>query len=304
MPASPRIANAIEAYATHLRVERNLAPRTRTAYVYDLQRFDTWLAETLRREAPTLADVLPDHLRNYMAHLRGDRSCKAATVNRVVASLRGFFDFCVAEKHIDESPARDLGRPKQPSRLPVYLVKQEVEKLFASPDRSMPLGRRDYALLVTMAYTGVRLQELVGLDIGDLDFSRETLRVYGKGRKERLVPMNAHVRAALLEMLEDADRVVAQGEKAVFLNAKGSRLTGRAVEYIVDKHVAAAGIDKDHISPHKLRHTFATLLHGNDVDLVDIQTLMGHASLASTQIYTHTNTKRLKKTVDLLKFED
>lgn len=304
MPTSPRIAHAIEGYATWLRVERNLAPRTRKAYVEDLQRFERWLAETLGREEPTLDDVLADHLRNYLAHLRGDRSCKATTIGRQVSSLRGFFAFCTREGHLARDPAADLGRPRLAKKLPVYLVREEVERLFDAPDRSTPKGRRDHAILVTLAYTGLRLQELVGLDTRDVDFPRKTLRVFGKGRKERLVPMNARVAEVLEALLADPERVPATGERAVFLNLRGRRLTGRAVEYIVEECVRAAGIDKKRFSPHKLRHTFATLLHGNDVDLVDIQALMGHASLASTQIYTHTDTRRLKKTVDLLDFEE
>ena len=130
------------------------------------------------------------------------------------------------------------------------------------------------------------------------------MKILGKGDKERLVPMNRQVEEALTLWLNDAERKVASGEHALFTNAHGRRLSGRSVQYMVDKYVERAGIDKDRISPHKLRHTFATLLHGRDVDLVDIQALMGHASIASTQIYTHTNVGRLQSAIDRLGLND
>jgi len=173
-------------------------------------------------------------------------------------------------------------------------------RLFAAPDQSTVAGRRNFTILVTLAYTGVRLSELVGINTIDIDFPRSQIRVFGKGRKERLVPLNDRVSAALRAMLEDPERKPAPGEKAVFLNLKGRRLTGRAVEDIVKACALSAGLNQRKISPHKLRHTFATLLHGKDVDLIDIQALMGHATLASTQIYTHTNAGRLRGAIERL----
>ncbi len=304
MPPKVMLTHAIESFATYLRVERNLSPRTRQAYGYELGRFATWLAEA-RHEAKTpLAAVASDHVHEYINFVRTQLGYKAATANRVVSSLRVFFAYCVEEKLLDASPAQDLVRPKLPQKLPIYLIPQEIQRLFDAPDRSTPLGRRDYTILITLAYTGMRLQELVGLNTIALDFSRGTILVYGKGSKERLIPMNEEVEAALRAMLEDPERVVATGERAVFLNARGKRMSGRAVQYLVDRYVEQAGISKDKISPHKLRHTFATLLHARNVDLVDIQSLMGHASLVSTQIYTHTNVGRLQKAIDLLEVED
>jgi site-specific recombinase XerD len=180
----------------------------------------------------------------------------------------------------------------------VYLVEDEIRRLLDAPDTTTAPGRRDRAILVTLAFTGLRLQELVGLDPTDVDFSRATLRVLGKGRKERLVPMNGSVVEALTCYLEDAGRVPAPGERALFLNRFGGRLTGRSVENIVAAHLRAAGLTRPGLSPHKLRHSFATLLHSRQVDLVDIQTLMGHASLASTQVYTHTDAERLRGAIE------
>lgn len=302
MPASPLFLHAVESFATYLRVERNLSPRTRDAYVYDLRRLAEWFTRTTGREKISLDAISTEHLQAYLGFLHDELMYKPATLNRVVSAIRVFFDFCVVEKLLEASPAKDMQRPRLPRKLPVYLVREELERLFGAPDRSTPAGRRDFAILVSLAYTGMRLQELVRLNTTDLDFARNTVRVFGKGSKERLIPLNLEVREALLVMLEDSGRVAAPGERAVFLNARGRRLTGRAVQYIVDRCVAAAGIDKRRISPHKLRHTFATLLYTRDVELVDIQSLMGHASLSSTQIYTHTNAGRLQAAIERLDF--
>jgi len=301
--AGPDLHHAIEAFATWLRVERNLSPRTREAYAWDLGQFTGWFATKLGKERVPLRTVSEDHVKNYVEFLRSERAYKAATLNRTVSCLRTFFRFCIEERLLEANPASDLARPKKPRKLPVFLVPDELRRLFDAPDVSTSAGRRDRAILVTLAYCGLRLQELVGLDTLDLDFSRDTVRVFGKGSKERLVPLNPEVRDALRATLDDPERKPADGERAVFLNRAGRRMSGRAVQYIVDRCVIQAGISRDALSPHKLRHTFATLLHTNDVELVDIQALMGHASLSSTQIYTHTNVGRLRGAIDRLELK-
>ncbi|MCB2154074.1 tyrosine recombinase XerC [bacterium] len=297
------IEDALDSFHTFLRVEKNLSPRTREAYRYDLERFHKYLSGD-GKESIGLKDVTPDHIREYMEFLQKDHGYKATTLSRVVASVRVFFDFCLEQELIDTSPAKDVHRPKLPKKLPIYLIEEEVRKLLTAVDTSTWIGRRDLTMLITMVYTGVRLQELVGLDTLDVDFSRETIKILGKGNKERLVPMNRQVREALELWLNDAERKVADGERALFTSSRGRRLSGRSVQYMVDRYVERAGIDKERISPHKLRHTFATLLHGRDVDLVDIQALMGHASIASTQIYTHTDAGRLQSAIDRLGIGD
>jgi site-specific recombinase XerD len=301
MDPSLLLEHAIEGLSTWLRVERNLAPRTRAAYVADLGRFDIWARETLSEpDGITLARLNKELMQDYLRHLRAERQCKPPTINRAAASLRVLCAWCVQEGHLAEDPTDELAQPKLPRRLPIYLTREEVDRLFAAPDQASVAGRRDYAILVTLAYTGVRLSELVGINTLDIDFPRSQIRVFGKGRKERLVPLNERVTVALRTMLQDPERKPVPGEKAVFLSLKGRRLTGRAVEDIVKACALGAGLTQRTISPHKLRHTFATLLHGNDIDLIDIQALMGHASLASTQIYTHTNAGRLRGAIERL----
>lgn len=293
------IEDALDSFHTFLRVEKNLSPRTREAYRYDLERFRQFLTGGGDR-AVGLLDVTADGIREYLEFMQERHGYKATSLSRVVASVRVFFDFCLEQELIDSSPARDVHRPKLPKRLPIYLIEEEVRRLLTAVDTSSWLGRRDLTMLITLVYTGVRLQELVGMDTLDVDFSRMTLKVLGKGSKERLVPMNRQVAEALGLWLGDVERRVADGERALFTNVRGRRLCGRSVQYMVDKYVECAGIDKERISPHKLRHTFATLLHGRDVDLVDIQALLGHSSIASTQIYTHTDAGRLQSAIDRL----
>lgn len=299
--AGPDLHHAIEAFATWLRVERNLSPRTREAYAWDLRQFAGWMASARSGGRVPLRDVSEEHVKQYVAHLRGEKKYKATTLNRNVSCIRTFFRFCIEEKLVEANPASDLVRPRMPRKLPVFLVPDELRRMFEAPDTSTSAGIRDRAILMTLAYCGLRLQELVGLNTLDIDFSRDTIRVFGKGAKERLVPLNGDAKMALLAMLGDPEREPSPGERAVFLNRAGRRLSGRAVQYIVDRYVQQSGISREALSPHKLRHTFATLLHTNDVELVDIQALMGHASLASTQIYTHTNVGRLRGAIDRLK---
>lgn len=292
------IEAVLRRWESHLRVERNLSPRSRAAYLYDIGRLREWLAPDPEAPCPTVESVGAAHLRDYLRHLDEDLQQRPTTLARVISSLRGFFAFCVEERLLEVSPAEALQTPRRPRRLPVYLVRGEVQRLFAAPDTSTPQGLRDRAILLLLGFCGLRLQELVGLDLAAVDLASRSLRIDGKGSKQRLVPLNDDAAAALAAWLDA--RSAADGERAVFVNRRGTRLTGRMVQKIVDRHARAAGIDKEHFSPHKLRHTFATLLHGNDVDLVEIQTLLGHASITTTQIYTHTNSERLRGAVERL----
>lgn len=294
-----RFQEAIRQFESWLRVERNLGQRTRRAYGYDLERFLEFRAPDPERAATlTLDHIGAGDVRAYIHHLEEDRSCKPATLSRVLSSLRVFFSFCVEQEWMEVSPTEGLRNPRKTGKLPVYLLPGELARLFDAPDTETPAGLRDRAMLVVLAFCGLRLQELVGLDLGAVHFESASIRVLGKGSKERLVPMNEDVERELRRWLEA--RNAAEGEKAVFTNRFGRRISGRMVEKIVDKHVLAAGLDRDRYSPHKLRHTFATLLHGNDVDLVEIQALLGHSSISTTQIYTHVDRRRLQDAVEKL----
>lgn len=282
-----------------LQVERNLSPATRGAYRYDLQKFKEFLIRTLGSE-PSVSKVSTQHIKDYLSFLQQKRGYKSATLSRTIASIRVFFEYCVQQKHLEFSPAAYIHNPKLPRKLPIYLVESELRQILAAPDISDTWGRRDYAMLVLLSFTGMRRQELVGLNINSIDFERRTAKVHGKGSKERLIPLNAIVVDALMAWLEVRPAVA--DPEPLFVNRKGQRLTGRSVYNIVRKYVRRAGILKGKISPHKLRHTFATLLHLSEVDILEIQRLLGHASITSTQIYTHTNTQKLRSAVERIAY--
>ena len=283
-------------YEQFLRVEKNLAEKTRRAYLYDLSRFQEFLIHLFGR-LPAMGKITADSIREYLNHLQVERAYKSTTLARTIASIRIFFEFCVMRGELEVSPATLIHNPKQPKRLPIYLVKEELTRLLAAPDRSKPSGVRDVAILSTLAFTGCRLSEIVGLNVADLGLDQRSMRVMGKGSKERIVPLNSSVLTAINDYI--AIRAICDSP-ALFLNRFNGRLSGRSIENIVRKHVLQAGIFKDRVSPHKLRHTFATLLHANDVDVLEIQALLGHSSITSTQIYTHTSSSRLQAAVNKL----
>lgn len=289
-----QLGDAIKRFDTFLRVERNLAPRTCEAYNYDLTRFESWMSER-DQELLFLENINPDDARDYLAHLHSRHEYSSSALCRILSAMRQFFKFCVDRGFLETSPIETLRNPKKTKKLPIFLIENDLKRLLAAPDPSDFRGCRDYCLLVLMGMTGVRLKEIVGLDVVDFDREAETIKVTGKGRKERLIPLNALASSAL-ELYISIRPTVA--DRSLFLNKFGSRLSGRMVEKLVKKYCLQAGISQNGVSPHKLRHTFATLLHVNNVDLLEIQKLLGHASILSTQIYTHTNTSRLRTAVD------
>lgn len=281
----------------YLEVERNLSPNTRGAYQFDLQKFKEHLIRIQGTE-PQVTRVDTQHIKDYLGYLQSQRGYKSTTLSRAIASIRVFFEYCVQQKYIESSPATYIHNPKLPKKLPIYLLESEFKKLLAAPDPSDRNCVRDYAILVTLGFTGMRRQELVGLDLESIDLERRQIKVFGKGAKERLIPLNQFVINAVNGYLDV--RIATGDPKGLFLNNRGQRLTGRSILNIVKKYVRKAGIGKAKISPHKLRHTFATLLHLNEVDILEIKSLLGHASITSTQIYTHTNTTKLRSAVERL----
>jgi site-specific recombinase XerD len=288
--------DSIKEFDRYLQVERNLADRTRKAYQFDLEKFYEYLFRQNGR-VPAVQHIDADTIRAYMSHLQLERGYKSTTLSRTISTLRVFFKFCLNRGFIKTNPTEGIHNPKHARKLPIYLVESELKKLLEAPQTEDPFELRDYAILMTLGFTGFRLQELVGINLNDVDFERQTIKVFGKGRKERIVPMNRMVQDALTQYIDH--RPVTES-KALFLNKFNNRLSGRSVENIVKKYVQRAGIYDKKISPHKLRHTFATLLHMKNVDILEIKDLLGHASITSTQIYTHTNPGRLRDAVTSL----
>lgn len=288
------LGDAIQEFLRYLAAERQLAPRTVEAYGYDLQRFRT-AREAGREKALRLRDVTDYDLKDYLATLKEDCDLKPTTMGRVVSSLRAFFSYAKERGLMAGDPSLRLRSPKKPRKLPVYLLPDEARRLVHATDPADEHAVRDRTILLLFLMTGIRLSELVGIDVGDLDFERGTIKVLGKGRKERLVPMNSAVQGALRAWLREHP-----GQGPLFRDGEGNRLRTHQVQYLAKRAVRAAGLDP-RVSPHKLRHTFATTLYGQDVDLRDIQDLLGHASIASTSVYTHTNVEKVRAAVNKLK---
>jgi integrase/recombinase XerC len=289
----------VERFLEHLALERGLSEHTVAAYAGDLGRFVEFLArDYLAKDAAriTLDDAGPDAVRAYSAwlHARGLQSGSRA---RALSALRAFFRWACRIGEAKSNPAERVRSPKREKRITQHLRPGEVEALLEAPAGDEPLARRDRALLELLYASGLRVAELVSLDWEDLDLGARVLSVLGKGGKERMVPFGQPAAAALAawrarwEEVADPARPDG-GTQPVFLNARGSRLTDRSVRRILDRWVAAAAGARG-VHPHVLRHTFATHLLERGADLRAIQELLGHASITTTQRYTHVDVDRL-----------
>ncbi len=274
----------------HLRVERGLAENTIQSYSRDLARFLRFLEE---RELSPPA-VTRNDLMDYMAALDGELSRRSSARN--LSALRMFFRFLVSEGKMTQSPARHLDSPKLPLKLPNILSRAEVESLLAQPRTRDCLGQRDKAMLEVLYATGLRVSELVGLKIPQINLEAGFVRTMGKGAKERMVPMGVKAIEALRIYLFDGRVTLLKkgGAPYLFLNMRGGPLTRQGFWKIIKKHGLQAGIPKK-ITPHLLRHSFASHLLECGADLRAVQIMLGHADISTTQIYTHVTRERLKE---------
>ena len=297
----------VRSFLTFLRFNRNLSPHTLRAYQTDLnQLLDSLAARDRCKPSELTVDRFDvDGIRAFLAelHERGNRRTSAA---RRLAALRTFSRYLIREEKIADDPTALVGAPRKEHTLPAHLALDEIERLLSSVDVSSVAGRRDRAILELFYASGLRLSELVGLDLEDINMSGRVLRVRGKGNKERLVPFNQSAADAIRVMTADhaAYKTVprssfnvqrsrhTRSRNPVFLNLRGGRLTTRSVDRIVRQHVQEAAV-AGKISPHALRHTFATHLLQAGADLRAIQELLGHARLSTTQRYTHLDVGRL-----------
>jgi integrase/recombinase XerC len=313
------LKDGLDEFLEHLRLNENASLHTVRAYESDLSQFVTFLSgrANTRRLDLTVADLDQAAVREFLGdlHRRGNTRSSAA---RKLAAIRTFSRYLRREGVLDEDPAALVGTPKREQRLPAHLGEAEMQRLLEMPDASHALGRRDRAILELFYASGLRLSELVGLDLDDLNLPGRMVRVLGKGGKQRLVPFNRSAEAAIREWLKDhgafgpgghdegpakaghydrRDRRGAEGRRGrqrqpLFLNYQGGRLSTRSVDRLVRKYVAACST-RFGISPHALRHSFATHLLERGADLRAIQELLGHARLSTTQRYTHVNAAQL-----------
>jgi tyrosine recombinase XerC len=280
---------AIDEFLAHLQHERNASPHTVAAYGRDLGQLAAYLAES---RVPWRA---ADHvvLRGFLARLYEGRR-KKTSIGRKLAAVRSFYDYAVRRRWLEANPARALATPRPEQRVPSFLSEDEMARFLDLPSSERALDVRDRAMLELLYASGIRVSELVAIDLADIGFAERLVRVRGKGKKERLVPYGRSAAAALEAWRRARNGLPsdpAAGD-ALFLNNRGGRLTSRSVERVVAKYIRRTAVSR-RISPHSLRHSFATHLLGRGADLRAIQELLGHASLATTQKYTHMDLRQL-----------
>jgi integrase/recombinase XerD len=282
----------LEQFYHYLGAERGLAPLTVESYARDLQDFRDFL-RSLQREAWEEATL--EDFQNYLSSLQS-RGLSARSRARRLSALRQFFRFLQREERLPANPVELLDSPRLPLKLPQVLNEQEVEALLNAVDASTPQGQRDAALLEVLYATGLRVSELVGLTVKQVDLRRGVVRPLGKGHKERLVPMVPQAVEKLKQYLQEGRPRLLKGKNSpfVFVNRRGGGLSRQGFWKILQRHARLAGLAR--LSPHTLRHSFATHLLARGANLRVLQLLLGHADLATTQIYTHLDADRLKAT--------
>jgi integrase/recombinase XerC len=296
------VDDLIAQFARHLGAERRVSPHTLRNYLSDLTQFRRFLSERkLCRDDHDGVDVRKIDIhaaRAFLASLA--KGHKKSSIGRKLASLKSFFRYLVDSKRLEKDPLLLIQTPKQEKPLPAFLSVDDVFQLLGAIKIRKTLDVRDRAMLELFYSTGIRVSELVGLDWADLDFQLEIVRVIGKGSKERIVPFGNVAKEALQAYAAEQRKLwnlPCRGETPVFLNNRGKRITTRSVARIVEKHLRQAGIAV-RIGPHGLRHTFATHLLNSGADLRVIQEMLGHASLSTTQRYTHLNLDQLTAIYD------
>ncbi len=328
----------VQAFLSYLTDERHFSPYTARCYGADLRQFTEWLSGDLGLEFDAARETAAqqkldqnssgggggdiagrisrtslseatvhmetDGLRKYLAHL-AEQNYSPATMARKIATLRSFYKWAHKRGVTATNPMTLIRTPRQSKRLPKAITIEQVELLLSAPDDRELLGARDRAILETLYSTGIRISELVGLNMSDLDQAGEAIRVRGKGKKERLAPLGSHALGAIRQYLryflqdprfagQSATMTPNGRERPLFINKHGGRLSSRSVRRKLDKYLKQVGLDP-HISPHTLRHSFATHLLDNGADLRSVQELLGHQSLSTTQVYTHLSTQRMRQ---------
>jgi tyrosine recombinase XerC len=279
----------LDEFLEDLRHGRNASPHTVSSYRIDLLQLQAYLAG----RKVSVRDVDAVVLRGFLHEMAAAKLAKSSMA-RKLAALRSFFEYGVKQGWLDDNPAKIISTPKLDHPVPEFLSEEEMERFLERPDSGDVLGLRDRAILELFYAAGIRLSELVGVDLDDLSLDERMLRVRGKGRKERLVPFGSKAVTSLTAYLQVRPTLLRGnfGETAVFLNYRGTRISPRSVERLVEKYIRQTLLRRG-VGPHALRHSFASHLLGRGADLRVIQELLGHESLATTQKYTHLNVKQL-----------
>lgn len=274
----------LRSFLDSLFIEKGLSKNTVSSYKNDISSFSSW-CDKEHLDRLKITDL---NLNNYISNLFST-GLKSSSINRKISSIKHFYLFLLKKKVIKNSPADEITTPKQEKYLPTSMSEDEVESLLGSPKSSIKIERRDKAMIEILYATGMRISELVNLKLTDIDFNRSVLKVFGKGSKERLVPYGEKAAEALRIYLEDRKKL---DSKDVFLSNRGTRITRGAFWQRIKIYIKRENL-KSSISPHTLRHAFATHLLNRGADLRSVQILLGHSDLSTTQIYTHIAKKRL-----------
>ena len=290
MSDSPFFTTWLPIYLDYLTVEKGLAKNSLSSYATDLRRFGKYLEE----QNVDLDQVERLNIVRYFQTLRS-AGIAARSVARALAAIRGMFRFLVAEKHLKADPTENMENPRIWTSLPKSILPQEVDALLAAPDRATPEGMRDAAMLELLYATGLRVSELIRVRIEDLVMDAGFLRTIGKGSKERIVPFGDTARDTITRYVEGGRRELDKhGDPYLFLSNRGRPMSRQSFWMKIVRYARLAGI-KSHISPHVLRHSFATHLLENGADLRSVQLMLGHSDISTTQIYTHVSRARLQK---------
>lgn len=296
--------NHLEKFIRFLQTERNASPNTITAYSKDIQRFVDFMLDGVEdkdaaRSSFDFAAVTMDDARAYVRYMRDSKKLSNNSLKRRISSMRGFFSFLYRENIVADNHFLLVPLPGKEKTLPKFLYYEELDALLAAPKDDY-LGSRDRAILELLYAAGLRVGECVSLDIKDIDMKRGSVFVLGKGGKERIQPLGEYAEAAIKNYLKkradeglDVDRT-----QPLFLNTRGNRINDRSIRHMVDKYMLQTAQLK-HISPHALRHTFATHLLDNGAEIRVIQELLGHSSISSTQIYTHVSSSKIKQVYNM-----
>ena len=291
--ASVSLSAAIGQFLDHCRIERGLARNSIEAYRLDLNRFRNFAVQAVD-------DAMPDGvvIRRYLDGLHAE-GLQSRSVSRHLTTVRNLYGFLLREGRVPTDPTEFIPLPKHWKKIPRYLNQEEVEKLLASPDSSKPSGVRDKAMLELLYASGLRVSELCAVETSDLNLGLGVLRVTGKGNKQRLVPMGKSAAAAITDYLGSARNQILKGRvsRYLFVTNRGGKMCRQSFWHSLGLHGKHAGIFRG-LTPHVLRHTFATHLLEGGADLRSVQTMLGHADISTTQVYTHVARKRLRQTVD------
>jgi integrase/recombinase XerD len=286
---------ALDLFLVHVRVEQGLAANTVEGYGHDLRRYQEWL------EAAGLTDWSRVGRRDIQGHLAAlvERGLSPRSQARALSAIRSFHRLLAAEKLAPSDPSDEIDSPRRERKLPQPLSPTECAALLAAPDPRTPAGRRDRAMLELLYATGLRVSELVGLQLNDLNLETRVLVARGKGNKERLVPVGTPAAASVRAYLEGARELLLKGRRStgLFVTSRGGPMTRHGFARLLVRHARSAGIRRV-ISPHKLRHAFATHLLAGGADLRAVQEMLGHADVATTQIYTHVDTTQARRLYD------